>query len=65
MKPRKRTSLIEKQKTNADRIRSMSDEELAKYIANQRGWYCDFKDPYDDEYPKVLAWLKSPAEEGE
>lgn len=48
--------------TNADRIRHMTDEELAWYIANQRGWYCDFKDPSEEEYPKVLEWLKSPAD---
>lgn len=50
--------------TNADRIRAMTDEELANFIAGQRGWYCDFKDPSEEEYPKVLLWLKSPAEVG-
>lgn len=44
--------------SNADRIRSMSDAELARFIAGQRGWYCDFKDPSEEEYPKVLSWLK-------
>ena len=48
--------------TNADRIRAMSDEELANFIAIQRGRYCDFKDPSEEEYPKVLLWLKSPVE---
>ena len=46
--------------TNAERIRRMTDEELARFIANQRGWYCDYKDPSEEEYPKVLEWLKSP-----
>lgn len=50
--------------TNADRIRAMSGEELARFIAGQRGWYCDFKDPEEEEYPKVLDWLKAPVEEG-
>lgn len=49
-------------KTNAGRIRAMTDEELANFIARQRGWYCDFKDPSEEEYPKVLLWLKSPVE---
>ena len=49
--------------TNDDRIRSMTDEELARLIASQRGWFCNFKDPTDDEYPKVLEWLQ--AESGE
>lgn len=48
--------------TNADRIRAMTDEELANFIAIQRGRYCDFKDPSEEEYPKVLLWLKSPVE---
>ena len=48
--------------TNADLIRAMTDEELANFIAGQRGWYCDFKDPSEEEYPKVLLWLKSSVE---
>jgi len=47
---------------NGNMLRAMSDEELAKFIAGQRGWYCDFKDPSEEEYPKVLDWLKSPVE---
>lgn len=54
----------EKKPSNADRIRAMTDEELANFIAIQRGRYCDFKDPSEEEYPKVLLWLKSPAEVG-
>lgn len=43
--------------TNADRIRSMSDEELAKFIIGQR--YCDV----DENSEKVfLHWLQQPAE---
>lgn len=43
--------------TNADRIRAMSDEELAKWLAGQAG-----KEPSDD--PAVwMDWLKQPAEE--
>ena len=49
---------FDKPLTNADRIRAMTDEELARFIANERGWFCDFKDPSDEEYPKVLEWLK-------
>lgn len=45
-------------KTNADRIRAMSDEELAKWLAEQAG-----SDPSDD--PEIwLIWLKLPEEEG-
>lgn len=44
--------------TNADRIRSMSDEELAEFLVN-------FKNTYGDEYEgemSCLDWLKSEAE---
>ena len=48
---------VQKIVTNADRIRSMSDEELAKWLAGQAG-----KEPSDD--PAVwMDWLKQPAEE--
>lgn len=49
--------------TNADRIRAMSDEELARFIARQAGRYCDYKDPEEEEYERILPWLKSPVEE--
>ena len=47
------------QKTNADHIRSMSDEELAKYL---------FEIGYDEGWPSAkhaLKWLQKPAEETE
>lgn len=48
--------------TNADRIRAMTDEELARVIARNAGRYCDDKDPEDEEYERILPWLKSPVE---
>ena len=45
--------------TNADRIRSMSDEELAKYL---------FEIGYDEGWPSAkhaLKWLQQPAEEAD
>ena len=55
--------------TNADRIRAMSDEELAKYLSNP----CDCAvDPERDGYREcgndlcikyLLEWLQQPAEE--
>ena len=64
-----------KSKTNADRIRNMSDEELAEWITN----ICDFEkdeEPYKsiynldtekeekihDSYGDLLKWLQSEAE---
>ena len=55
--------------TNADKIRAMSDEELAKYLSNP----CDCTvDPERDGYREcgndlcvkyLLEWLQQPAEE--
>lgn len=42
--------------TNADRIRAMTDEELAFYIVNHPMW--------SDE-SACVAWLKEPITEGE
>lgn len=45
--------LIGREKTNADRIRAMSDEELAFYIVNHPMWI---------DTDTYTAWLKSPVE---
>lgn len=42
-------------KTNADRIRSMSDEELAEFLI----------DLADDGNLKIREWLQQPAEEND
>ena len=52
------TPLTEQQQTNAERIRSMTDEELAAYILN-------FKNTYGEEYEgesSFLDWLKAESE---
>lgn len=59
----------EKVKTNADRIRAMSDEELARFLAENE-WECE---TYNDcaKCPRMTydgcvslsKWLKQPAEE--
>ena len=41
--------------TNADRIRSMSDEELARFLGDEP--------PYFSTYEKYLDWLKQPVKE--
>ena len=41
-------------RTNADRIRAMSDEELAEWIISQT----------EDDTPHWLDWLQSPADGG-
>lgn len=60
----------EEKPTNADRIRAMSDEELAKFITHP----CECSvDPETDGYREcgnnlciayLLKWLKQPSEEG-
>lgn len=50
----------EKRKTNADRIRAMSDTELALWLAAMLG-----VNPFDgtgNDYNKWLEWLKQEAE---
>ena len=52
------------EKTNADRIRSMSDEKLAEIIACPKGLF-DRMDCFDDNRDCkhcTLEWLKQPAE---
>ena len=67
-----------KKQTNADRIRSMSDEELAEWLTNM----CEFMNPEDEEpyksiynidtekeeivhdsYGSIMDWLQSEVEE--
>ena len=45
-----------KPKTNAGRIRNMSDEELADWLS----YMCDFEK--NDSYGELLEWLQSEAE---
>ena len=67
----------EKPQTNADRIRAMSDEELARHL-NCIGWDCHLCSEYErldnepllcnekcDEncFEHCLEWLKQPAED--
>ena len=72
--PKART---EKVKTNADRIRAMSDEELYAWAKKQIGCgfdffpcgiVCDGKcESYSDEdcKAKIMNWLQQPAKENE
>ena len=64
--------MTEKTKTNADRIREMSDEELAsvamEYICCMVMKNAETCDAYDGERECrdcCLAWLRSPVEESE
>ena len=50
-------------KTNADRIRSMSDEELKKFICSM--FKCEFCDFEIGERCGLLNWLQQPAQEGD
>lgn len=55
-----------KPKTNADRIRSMTDEELAEYLSEVH--YCptfSICDAKKNCYDCWSEWLRSPVEESE
>ena len=49
---------ISEPQTNGDRIRAMTDEELAEYLR----WHDDLYSRYEMDW---LDWLKQPAKEGE
>ena len=51
------------EKTNADRIRNMSDEELKKFICSM--FKCEFCDFELGERCGLLNWLQMPAEDDE
>ena len=54
-----------RKKTNADRIRSMSDFELAKEIENAQSGI-EIKNPKNiDYFDCILDWLRQPAEVNE
>ena len=63
------TGIVKAPMTNADRIRAMSDEELAKYLSNPCGCAVDperdgFRECGNDLCVKyLLEWLQQPAEE--
>ena len=54
------------EKTNADRIRSMSDEELAnmlwKTCRNYRAVCADHVVDYNEQHEHFIEWLKKPSE---
>lgn len=45
-------------KSNADRIRAMSDEELAEYLSDIAGWLSEYEGKAHD----LLKWIKAPAD---
>ena len=57
--------ICEKPKTNADRIRSMSDEELAEFLCKVKSDYqwVDHEFPSEEECGEWEEWLQSEVEE--
>lgn len=55
---RKWNALNTKPVTNADRIRSKSDEELAEWLCDIAGWL----PMYEGKMHPILDWLKEEAE---
>ena len=55
------SGLCEKPKTNAERIRSMNDEELAEFMANKGGYIaccqCDFFNHDEEKCESPSGWL--------
>lgn len=63
----KRDRLLKEQKTqtNADKIRSMTDEELYDFLCSFASRYTDISSPcaFRAKLFYVMGWLKQPAEE--
>ena len=55
----------EKKKTNADRIRSFSDDELAEFLCEVKSDYqwADHEFPSEEECGEWVEWLQSEVEE--
>ncbi len=51
------------QPTNADRIRAMTDDELAEFLGIQAAKWCNYMDKSEEEAKWYREWLKSPVEE--
>ena len=62
-----RNHLLKEQKTqtNADKIRSMTDEELYDFLCSFASRYTDISSPcaFREKLFYVMGWLKQPAEE--
>lgn len=54
-----------KKQTNADRIRSMSDEELAEFLCKVKADYqwLEHEFPSEEDYGDWVEWLQSEVEE--
>lgn len=51
-------------KTNADKIRTMSDEELAEFLGNTKAFCCRDRDPSEEFTAEFKTWLKQEATDG-
>lgn len=49
--------------TNADRIRAMTNEELAVFLGNTKAFCCRDRDPSEEFIAEFKTWLKEEAEE--
>ena len=49
--------------TNADRIRTMSDEELARFLSATEFKRCDYRPAQEYDFAVWLEWLKKKADE--
>ena len=56
--------IAEKKETNADRIRNMSDEELAEFLCKVKSDYqwMEHEFPSEEEHSEWEEWLQSEAE---
>ena len=60
----KRKYVRSKKQTNADRIRNMTDEELAEFLVTVNCAYCKHENTEKDCEDCFLEWLQAEAKEG-
>ena len=51
----------DRKESNADRIRSMTDEELAVFLGNTKAFCCRDRDPSEEFIAEFKIWLKQEA----
>lgn len=59
-----KSAISGEKRTNADRIRAMTDEELAEFLGNTKAFCCRDRDPTEEFTAEFKTWLKQEATDG-
>ena len=53
---------LDRKPSNSDRIRAMTDEELAVFLGNTKAFCCRDRDPSEEFIAEFKIWLKQESE---